>query len=609
MYTPTGGFGINNTPTAGYTYQAMSILNLIIEPVLDAARMGDSAVISEWLQQGGNADIKNFTGWTPLMAAAVRGQSNIVELLLSDDIPGGKKADPNIPLEAVDALPIFWAGQSGDLETVKSILKKHPQHLFEICSVNGHTVLLQAAFFGSEKHLKLANWILDNAAEILGIPPDDTQAAADALKELTLACNVRGYTGLTMSELWGNEPMRKLFKQYDTGAEAEKSAYFENLLESIRVPVPQQEPVRTEQILSNQLIEIIEKGIASLKRLNADNSDEIDHLKTKIMQNVQEIVENPNFNINRLGGALSETPLIFAITGIDNKPFAAEFRHQLVKYLLEHGADPDIPEKHPMAIDAVIRASVLNHFEILKLISQYMRPLAFAASMNDIPQINGQTALQDSVHRALTASDETVQTHLKQISWMVKHGARYDIKDYTGVSPEMLVNRAFDDSIYKERAKAVSGALLKNNSEKREKIMTNEEALSILEPFYNLFRAQKRDWNKALESLDDSWKAYYSNNEYRDKNDTQQCLQGFFDLIPDINVEIKQISVDNDVIAVRSELTGTPKGDFLVPYTGRSFKIMTVDFNRVKDGKLVELYHSEDWETARQQLSGEDPAS
>jgi len=133
--------------------------------------------------------------------------------------------------------------------------------------------------------------------------------------------------------------------------------------------------------------------------------------------------------------------------------------------------------------------------------------------------------------------------------------------------------------------------------------MTKEEAMAIIEPFYNLFRANKRDWDKAMSILSDDWRAYYTNTEYRSRTDTRPYLQGLFDLVPDINVDIKQIIIDGDSIAVRSELSGTPNADFLVPYSGNYFSIMTIDINIIKDGKIDRLYHAEDWGTAIKQLS------
>jgi predicted ester cyclase len=136
--------------------------------------------------------------------------------------------------------------------------------------------------------------------------------------------------------------------------------------------------------------------------------------------------------------------------------------------------------------------------------------------------------------------------------------------------------------------------------------MTHEEARAIIEPFYDLFRAEKRDWDKGFDILDDNWRSYYKNNEYRTKADTRPYLEGLFEIVPDINVEIQHISVDGDYIAVRSELSGTPNREFMVPFSGNKFSIMTIDINRVKDGKIVELYHLEDWGTAISQLSGKE---
>ncbi len=136
--------------------------------------------------------------------------------------------------------------------------------------------------------------------------------------------------------------------------------------------------------------------------------------------------------------------------------------------------------------------------------------------------------------------------------------------------------------------------------------LTHKKARKLIEPFYDLFRAEKRDWEKGMAVLADDWKAYYTNDKFRTKKDTRGFLDGLFNLVPDINVEIIEFFIDGDVISVRSELTGTPAGDFLVQHSGRKFSIMTIDIHKVKDGKIVELYHAEDWQTAIRQLSGEE---
>ncbi|OEH93834.1 ankyrin repeat domain-containing protein [Bacillus solimangrovi] len=451
----------NQAANANTTYQCVSILNWICEPVLHAAKCGDVTMMRQWLEAGGDPDITDLQGWTPLMAASVRGQAEIVKLLLSDDNPNAKKADCTRRLDSADASAIFWAGQSGEIETVKLLLRDTPEQIYDISLVNGHNILLQAAFFGSEKHLTLAKWLLEDIGKILSIPKENIEEIEQARLKLTTATNVRGYNGLTMSKLWGNKEMEALFTKYDKSTEQERASYLEKLLTDISIPTTVEESQLKQQLTDRLIHEITN----SFKMLNDETADDIEAVKQHLLERMNEILAHPEFDMNCLGGPLSETPIIAAITGVDTSKDIADFRLNVVTMLLEHGADPDIPEKHPMAVDAVIRAAVLNHFPILKKILKYMKSLAFQAALNEKPSINGQTALQDTVHRALTASEDTLQSHLEQIIWCISKGARYDIEDHTGTSPEKLARKALQDSVYKSRALDVMEALgIKNLS-------------------------------------------------------------------------------------------------------------------------------------------------
>lgn len=138
--------------------------------------------------------------------------------------------------------------------------------------------------------------------------------------------------------------------------------------------------------------------------------------------------------------------------------------------------------------------------------------------------------------------------------------------------------------------------------------LTNDQALEIITPFYNLFRADKRDWEAGFDSLADDWRSYDGNETYRGKAETRGFLEGLFSIVPDINVVNLHVMVQGDWIAVRSELTGTPVKEFFgVPAEGRRFHIMACDFNRVENGKLVELFHCENWAIAVAQLRGDLP--
>jgi predicted ester cyclase len=79
---------------------------------------------------------------------------------------------------------------------------------------------------------------------------------------------------------------------------------------------------------------------------------------------------------------------------------------------------------------------------------------------------------------------------------------------------------------------------------------------------------------------------------------------GVFDKsIPDMKFEIKEVLVAEDRVIVRGELTGTPAADlFGVPHSGKNFRIMAIDMQTIRDGKISRTYHLENWLSAVGQL-------
>ena len=74
--------------------------------------------------------------------------------------------------------------------------------------------------------------------------------------------------------------------------------------------------------------------------------------------------------------------------------------------------------------------------------------------------------------------------------------------------------------------------------------------------------------------------------------------------VPDLKWEIKEILVSGNQVTVRGEATGTPAGEFMgAAYTGKSFKLMSIDVHTLEGGKMVRTYHIEDWLGAVRQLS------
>jgi len=429
--------------SAGATYQVLSMggwLRQLQRIPVAAARAGDVERLRSWLLGGGDPDLYDEEGWTPLLAAASRGQAAAVDLLLNHRLEGAPRATASLRYAAADALPVYLAGQAGDVETVRLLLAAEPSQLHAISSVNGHTVLLQAAFYGKAKHLELAAYLLDHAASISGLPPEQLEAEQDRLLSAT---NVRGFSPLTMQDLWHNQKMKDLLLRYHGGdpgsargqrLEKARAAYHQRLLLKIASP----------QALTERLIGLI------ARYLESEQPQDLEH-------GIDSILAQPQFEIDRLGGDLEMPPLVLTLTGTDvGNPSRAQRRHHLARKLLEKGADPAVRERHPMAVGAVIRASVLNNFGLLQLLAEFMTPAAFAAEMNVSPAVNGLTAMHDAIHRALTSPPAELDGHLAQIAWMVDRGARLDLPDNTGQTQRQLAESALSDAAFpRENAERV----------------------------------------------------------------------------------------------------------------------------------------------------------
>lgn len=390
-------------------YQRLSVLDWLSAPVLAAARAGDTDALRRHLRGGGDPDLTDPRGWSLLCAAAAHGQAAAVAMLLDAGAEVGRRT--------AGGLPVYWAGQSGDTGTVRELLARRPDQLHATHPVNGHTVLLQAVFYGTDRHRALTAWLLERAT-----PADRHRMLA--------ACNVRGYTATGMARLWNDTQTLALLSTVDTSTAAERDAYRDRLLASI---APPPHPA-TDALVAAVADPLDEAGVTAA-------------------------LAAPGLDLNRRGGPLSQTPLIAALTGTDPDPATAAARLRLVTRLLDLGADPDLPELHPMGVDAVIRAAVLGHFACLREIARHMRPLAFAAALNERPAVNGQTALDDTVHRALTAPDDALDEHLAQLRWSIARGARTDIPDHTGVTPTGRARAALADPARRARAEVVLAAL------------------------------------------------------------------------------------------------------------------------------------------------------
>jgi ankyrin repeat protein len=388
-----------------------------IEYGVTKAAQGNYNAVLDWLKTGNNPNSYDLWGWTPLLKASSRGHHEIVQLLLNNEFC---LADPDMAHKVSKALPIHLAGHSGSVLTAKAILEKRPNHLNAVWDLNGHTVLLQAAFYG---HLELADYLVKIGAD-------------------TSLTTARGLGPMELARQFQNEAMISLLEPYDTPAQ-KKAENYKRYLQRIAPVIPEEE--KEIQAITDELIQTIVDGIGSAF------TNEKSPIQT--LEKVREFVEVRKADVNRLGGPLQQPPLIVVVTGNNGFPtntHVEQLRNSLAEYLLKNGADPTLCEVHPMGAFTIVRACVFNHLEILKMCAQHLTKQQLSDALNEIPVVNGLTALHDTVLRATTADPEFFEKYLNQTRWCVENGARSDIEDFSGRTQRDIALNAKNE-VYRRR--------------------------------------------------------------------------------------------------------------------------------------------------------------
>ena len=389
----------------------MTTMYQTITEAIAASRVGDADKLTSWLQAGNNPNQYDQNGWTPLLWASARGHAAAIKLLLDNS------ADLNMILHK--KIICLW--------DVEILLEHQPDHIDVVLDMNGHTILLQAVFYG---HLELAEFLLRRGAD-------------------TSITTARGLGPMELAAQFQNKEMMQAIRLYDRTKE-EKNEYYQKYLSRIAPVVPEHQ--RSLQEVSDQLIATIESGL----RNAAHDSKAVQDT----LLSVKHLVESKKANVNRLGGLLQQPPLIVTVTGNNGfppNPDVTHLRKELASYLLKQGADPSLHERHPMGAQAVIRAAVFNHLEILKMCENYMKPDALKDAINEIPAINGLTAMHDTVLRATMAAPEQFEGYLEQARWFVAHGGRSDIEDFSGTTQRDIAERAENQDVRKRLLKVLDG--------------------------------------------------------------------------------------------------------------------------------------------------------
>jgi ketosteroid isomerase-like protein len=137
--------------------------------------------------------------------------------------------------------------------------------------------------------------------------------------------------------------------------------------------------------------------------------------------------------------------------------------------------------------------------------------------------------------------------------------------------------------------------------------LTEAQARTIIAPWYSLFNVASRGDVKTIQeqvlTADYESCSGYLPGECWGRETSIKVVGNFANSIPDMKFDIKEVLVAGDRVIVRGDVTGTPAGDlFGVPHTGKSFRMMAIDIQTVKDGKIAKTFHMENWLSALGQL-------
>jgi len=139
------------------------------------------------------------------------------------------------------------------------------------------------------------------------------------------------------------------------------------------------------------------------------------------------------------------------------------------------------------------------------------------------------------------------------------------------------------------------------------KALTQAQVHAVIDPWYSQFTVATRGDVKAIQEqiLTEDYQSCsgYLPGERWGRDTSIKVVSNFANTIPDMKFDIKEMLVAGDRVIVRGEVTGTPSGElFGVPHSGKSFRMMAIDIQTIKDGKIAKTFHMENWLSAIGQL-------
>ena len=138
--------------------------------------------------------------------------------------------------------------------------------------------------------------------------------------------------------------------------------------------------------------------------------------------------------------------------------------------------------------------------------------------------------------------------------------------------------------------------------------LTEAQAAAAINPWYGLFNQPV-----SAETVKSVHEQFLSSDyqscggvlpgECWGREQSIKVVSNFAKSIPDMKFDIKEVLISGNRVIVRGEVSGTPSGVLVgVPHTGKSFRILAIDIQTIRDGKIAKTYHMENWLSALGQL-------
>ncbi len=136
--------------------------------------------------------------------------------------------------------------------------------------------------------------------------------------------------------------------------------------------------------------------------------------------------------------------------------------------------------------------------------------------------------------------------------------------------------------------------------------MSAEAARASGAPFYKSLNAEfaKESPDLVRQATAPEWVSCRGNDLCNSRDEVIAGIGARLASIPDLKWQIKEVLVSGNQVTIRGEATGTPAGEFMgAPYSGKSFKLMSIDVHTLEGGKMIRSYRIEDWMGSVRQLT------